>query len=553
MIDAKKPSSVDPETDDSIRDMFFKDYDVVARAPACIFLFGGHSVVYGHLGLYLPVPRYAYVGLKVDPSLSGLEMAEGNPLNWIRPEENLSSPNERDFAWKIDSHSALDEQNEKYIKRAYEIIRRRYFPPERQSLGLRMKVFCQAPTRSGLNSSGSIAAALVMALSTFFRDPINEEELAHARGKLNESSLEGEYLRESELFETLSTLGWFLDDCLHGLGGTAIGATGSLLGTENGLPLIFMTEARTGLSPDRSVKLLNQKAKLISRGRDLLSFFSHDQRHDVLDEVPRHPFNYKPYENKPGERLDRMAKVKRLIVRLDDSIGDGTGLPEWWDETGIAVVYGGDPKYTRDMLEKIGNNLGTIANRTFITDILHLAAARKMQLNPLESWLLQTSQPPEILDLNAWKTLTGAEKADNYAWRRQHRREAMMMLMGGTSYLGLEALYSHLPYEFAERLRHQQELFRVLGISRSPIDTLCQAFAAYQDESGRRPFGATITGGGGGGDVLVFGTRNALEQEFDAIYSSVRKSINDRHIQVHFRSWLEPSLTAEPAKVIYHR
>jgi mevalonate kinase len=550
-----------PATDQLIIEKFFSDYDVVARAPACVFLFGNHSVVYGHVGLYLPLPRYTYVGLKEDPSIVGLGLAESHPLNWIDATASLESCNEHDFAHKVKSYSSLDEQNQHYLLSACEVIRERYFAPEKMKTGLRMRVFCQQPPMSGMNSSGSIAAALVMALSTYFEQPVSADELARARRPLEADALAHGSMRGSPAFEDLSTLAWFLDDCLHGLGGTAIGSVGALMGSENGLPFMFLTEARTGLSAD-ALESADDYRRAESAG---LADRGGRPWQGLPKEAGIHPFNYKHLADLPGQRLDAMARLTRMVIRLDDTVGAGQSLvPRWWNESGIGLVYGGDPKFTRHMLERMGGRLEAMAGSTFVTSVLDLALAHQMQLNPLESWLLRTSAAPGDLDLHEWhEQLVGPcpDYKDEWfrlQWRKQQRKELMMLLMGGTSYLALNALGTRDPYTFASLLSQQQALFKVLGMSRPSIDVLCAHYDEYLNQDDRRPFGTTITGGGGGGDVVVFGDNEALEQQFDLIFAKADSEIEQLNIarheggQVHYRSWTE-SRVAEPTRLVFRK
>lgn len=542
---------IEPSTDQRVVKELFDDYDVVARAPGCVFLFGNHSVVYGHMGLYLPIPRYTYVGLKKDRSTSAITLASGNPLNWIDATTNLESCNDPGFARRIKSNPSLDEQNQHYLLRACEVIRDRFFVPNEKSIGLRIKVFCQQPPMTGMNSSGSTAAALIMAMRTFFDKTITSAELDKARSALDASTLTSPHLRGSAEFEQLSTLAWFLDDCLHGLGGSAIGSLGALMGSDNGLPFLFMAEARTGLSSDALESADDY------RGVDTALKTSR--------KVTFYPFNYKSLADLPSQRLDEMTKLRRMAIRLDDQLASGANsAPRWWHDTGIGVVYGGDPKFTRHMLERISGKLEPIADSPFISDVLDLALGRQMQLNPLESWLWRTSTAPPNVDIREWYDGFVGPRPDyrdqwfNLQWSKQQRKELMMLLMGGTSYLAISALSASQPYDFARLLTQQQALFTVLGISRPAIDVLCTRFDEHRDQNDRPSFGSTITGGGGGGDVVIFGAIEALEQQFDNIFNKAEAEIERIRIvrhesgQVHYRSWME-SRVAQPAQVIWTR
>ncbi len=259
-----------------------------------------------------------------------------------------------------------------------------------------------------------------------------------------------------------------------------------------------------------------------------------------------------------------MARLKRMVIRLDDAVGGQPLLPRWWADSGIGVVYGGDPKFTRDMLERMSGRLEAMAGSTFVTEVLDLALARKMQLNPLEAWLRRTASAPQDLDLRQWyEQLVGPapdykDEWFHLQWRKQQRKELMMLLAGGTSYLALNALGARDPYDFASLLSQQQALFKVLGMSRPSIDVLCARYGDHLDADDRRPFGTTITGGGGGGDVVVFGPAEALEQQFDVIFAKADAEIEQVSVarqeggQVHYRSWTE-SRVAEPAQVIYRK
>lgn len=508
------PFSITPETDEYICQRFFADYDIVARAPACAFLFGNHSVVYGHLGLYLPIPRYIYVGLQIIESEKSFSF-DTIPLEWISWKTSLSSPNDTFEAFQVEKSTFIDEEAEKALPGAYEVIRSRYFPASRQNLAVKMRAFSQAPTRAGLNSSGAMSAALVMALSAFFETPIDETELATARLAQTDESLSNPYMRGSPLFEKLVTLGWYLDDCFHGFGGTAIGSSGSFMGNDTGLPIIFLAEDRTF-----------QTAK------------------------PRHPANYaKAGYADPYARIDKMATLKRLIIRLDDVILNKPQLPDWWKDTAVAILYSGQPKFTRDMLDQINDNLQNYAQSTAISQIFHLAKQKAMILNPLEALLhdrAYTTPETETQALN-----------QNLDWMKQHRKELMMLLMGGTSCLGLEAIFSPQQLEFVDQLRQQQSLFRILGMSRAGIDLICETFGNWRNELGERPFGASITGGGGGGDVVIFSDKKTMENHFELVMERVRESNQllptKDPITVHYRSWEERILIAEPAKIIYRR
>ncbi len=558
---------IEPSTDRRVIEEFFADYDVVARAPGCVFFLGNHSVVYGHAGLYLPIPRYTYVGLKEDRSTRNIVLEQGNPLNWIDATANLESCNDTGFARRVKSNPSLDEQNQHYLLRACEVIRDRFFEPSKKSLGLRIKVFCQQPPLVGMNSSGSTAAALIMALRTYFDKTAPPAELDKARGILDSKTLMSPYLRGSPAFEQLSTLAWFLDDCLHGLGGTAIGSLGALMGSENGLPFLFMAEARSGLSSDALESADDYRdvdpAKAPDQGRFGRRAFS-VRRSQVPSsrKVTFYPSNYKSLADLPSQRLDEMSKIKRMAVRLDDQLASGiTSVPRWWQDTGIGVVYGGDPKFTRHMLERMGGKLEAIADSPFMSDVLDLALARRMQLNPLESWLWRTATVPAGIDIRQWYDGFVGPRPDyrdewfQLQWRKQQRKELMMLLMGGTSYLATNALSAPEPYDFARLLIQQQALFSVVGMSRPAIDVMCARFDEYRDRNDRPSFGSTITGGGGGGDIVIFGAIDALENQFDAIFSKAEAEIERLRIvrhetgQVHYRSWTE-SRVAEPAKVI---
>src|SRR5262249_49103204 len=115
--------------------------------------------------------------------------------------------------------------------------------------------------------------------------------------------------------------------------------------------------------------------------------------------VTFYPFNYKSLADLPSQRLDEMGKIKRMAVKLGGRMGSGvTSVRRWWQDTGIGVVYGGDPKFTRHMLERMGGKLEAIAESPFMSDVIDLARSRRMQFNPLESWLWRTATIPPGVD-----------------------------------------------------------------------------------------------------------------------------------------------------------
>lgn len=269
--------------------------DLVYSAPACAFISGEHSVVFGHPAIYLPLPLRLYIKVVASPQIEGIFIDE---FKCPHPKEEMNILNTEFIQ---DYGSCPIEEQKKALKSLFSSIVTPFLKSEFAGVGFNISVLSGFPVAVGLASSGALSACIAKALVDEFID-VEKFKLHFDLG-------------DQENQEVAMLLAWAIENCFHGGCSSGAGATVSFNGRSGRHPIVYSISKRSYLS----YKQLD--------GWSPVSIPESEQGFKTLSKIKRFIFD-------PGERPKN--------------------LPEYPDPPpyNVTILYSGVPSRTEAVLKR---------------------------------------------------------------------------------------------------------------------------------------------------------------------------------------------------------
>jgi len=468
---------------DSEAESLLSDNDVILRAPGAGFVFGEFAVTIGHPALHLPIPRYVYVGLRRLPANRSSRIAHMS-----------TGPR-----GETERHELITQYRDPVVS-AFE----RMLPGHRP---IEITVCSQVPTMCGLGTSSALAACLAI-YAARRNDILTRDEYLIPDEAVRGS---GNLLQQGGLLDQVFRLGWLIDLAFHSPRGSGAGTFASLVGTHGPNPVIFLSAARKLWAGDHGTHPWD----LAEAGLET--------------EIKRIPcFGYRA-ELHPGEVASKP-----------------------WH---FAFVYTGEDKQTGWAMSNLESMSRYFVDRSGallqIVNSLRDAHAAGTELR--QSVNIRLSEQYRTLLEHAQTGDSGVREAT----LSDHVRVSLMTLLegyGNTTMAGINSYWSVEDDRFLALMEACQAILESMSIAQiqhgskslSEPARLAHALNSARDENGRRIFGAKITGGGTGGDLIVMSNikdGDTFERHLRQVLADARydcQSSLSEYAKVHFSStWVE--------------
>lgn len=348
------------------------------------------------------------------------------------------------------------------IKEALSII-----APESPPLDI--LVWSQAPTMCGLGTSSAISASIAKYL----------EKKGYLSGdeNINDSQLTANVnlLGKSGALHRIFKTAWKIDLCFHGMRGSGCGTFATLAGTESANPVLYYTAARKMLKGEKG-----------SDGREIK--YSWEMGDNLID------------------AFNAIENIPCCGFRLSPDKG-GSFKPYHF-----ALVYTGHRKSTGYAMTHL------VSMSRYIHD------SPKMVKSLVKT--LQEVPEPVRYELETRRSetyLALIEENPNNAKNRESLgkrhstfiQEALLTAYGSASMIGINSYMSKNDFSYLALMEACQCILESLGVTRHEKPTtswepyfLAQILNSTKSSDGSRVFGAKITGGGMGGDLIVTSNLN---------------------------------------------
>lgn len=443
------------------------------RAPGAVFLFGEHAVTVGHPALALPLPLYVYVAVR------DRRRGAVTTVDFLRGPDG--------------QRTTEDELSREFLPRLQRTIAFHQVRTRGRSTPLEIAVWTQPPTMCGLGTSSAIAACLALEILGE-RAGVVPKLVRRRSGRRRGPDAVRDLLAHPEI-ERVFRLAWKLDLCFHSPKGSGAGVFASLVGTERAEPLLYVTEARR-----------------MWRG-DVESH--HEWQLGAPDSHPR----------QLSSAVDRVGAAGVPIPRHESM----------FTAPHFAVVYTGHPKATGRAIANIADApLGDFfTERAAAVDRIGVALGR---LRAGLRYPIRERTLPAYRKL-VRRAVRGQEDAS--AIQREHGlavKEVLFTAYGGLALSGINSLGSTRSVAHLALMDACFRICEALGLASVPHArrppthepaVLADALNDERDERGRRLFGAKVTGGGMGGDLVVQSDLRSAE-EFRGRLSSALRRARDR-------------------------
>jgi len=269
--------------------------DLVYSAPACAFLSGEHSVVFGHPAIYLPLPMRLYIKLEASSQIEGIIIEDFKCPNPREPINILSTELIDDYG-----RCSTDDQKKALMLLFWSIVKP-FLKSELEKIGFRISVISSFPVAVGLNSSGALSACISKALIENFID---------VESFKNYFELHDKHEREVAML-----LAWSIENCFHGGRSSGAGATVSFSGRLGMHPIVYSISKR--------------------------SYLFH-----------RHLEGWNPVIVSESEKdFKSLSKIKKIVFDPGENFID---LPNYPDPPpyNVTILYSGAPSKTADVLKR---------------------------------------------------------------------------------------------------------------------------------------------------------------------------------------------------------
>ncbi len=269
--------------------------DLLYSAPACAFISGEHSVVFGHPAVYLPLPLRLYIKLEPSHQIEGIFIDD---FKCPDPKEEINILNTE----LIQAYGSCSiEYHKQALTSLFLSIIKPFLKSEFDGIGFRVNVLSSFPVAVGLNSSGAFSACIAKALFYEFMD-IEKFKVYFE-------------LVDQDNQEVAMLLAWAIENCFHGGCSSGAGATVSFNGRLGRHPILYSISKRSYLSH----KHLD--------GWSSVSISQSEQGFRLLSKIKRFVFD-------PGECLE--------------------GLPDYPEPPlyNVSILYSGVPSRTEAVLKR---------------------------------------------------------------------------------------------------------------------------------------------------------------------------------------------------------
>jgi len=214
---------------------FFKDCEIVVRAPGVFFWTGEHSVAYGHPSLLQPINLYLYAGLKRTKTRQcSMNLIHADPSAPINTPDKL----------EYDKHFITGAQ-EPSLRTLVNLIQKelnQWVTKLKLNSGIELRVLSEVPFSSGLNAEASLSLCLSM-IYNYLKNGSNRKAFTKTIKELK--AMEPQSLLSDKRFRSIFVKARWCDDlpASHYKSGAAPFA--AFLGAKDHKGLIvFLTEKK---------------------------------------------------------------------------------------------------------------------------------------------------------------------------------------------------------------------------------------------------------------------------------------------------------------------
>lgn len=408
---------IDKEDKDQFSDFIKRllDSDVIVATPGSFYVIGEHSVVRGQPAMCMPIPLYAYVGIKDKKNITGLSIEI-----WSRnPDVEIIEK----FKWE----GWKKEELEEFILDALKVAK---IEPQYDIFAL-----IDIPLGCGLNSSGALSSAISLCIN-IIKNNISKKDVDKWEQDRNIEKLINDS-KFKDVFKIARDIDRKIQEKSSGAGPFV-----SLAGTP-GNPIVYLS---TNSNEDSTFP----------------SFFAANLFDGICDEVSREIVN----------------------------------------NCGIALLYSGQVKYTRDTFGKMDDRSDAYSQS--IIKLMCELNRYKMSSSMLSDTDIN-SPLKSFFDFHL--------EPDRLKKSSEYITDKILGILGGFSLIAISALIYNQKYVI-DMMNVYQSICSTLNISTFEIDKICRDFQNIDN------VGAKLTGAGGGGDVVIFSLN---ERSFERVKDLIER------------------------------
>jgi mevalonate kinase len=357
--------------------------------------------------------------------------------------------------------------------------------------GVDIGLYSELPSMCGLASSGALAAALSLGLHYLFDREINRKQINDfLKRASNPARMLGDIIQDTVFSKYLFPQAWIIDSLFHNHQSSGTNAFFSLVGSPEGLPAWYrqkhprksdLDNPSEGFKPSR---IFSEKALCPDFGKLPKSGIKCHKQNICANFSKIYPYYSK---------LEYEAKSL-----MEDYPNAGCGLFDFC----CALIYSGRVKTTELAIKRVKERVGKVGD--YFSKIEHLGISRDLSHDVLMAYLGSISE-------ELWGAL-----GQYFSLRNDNISNGIIEIIG-----------------FA-----QSGLRNLLGISTQGIDSISR----HAELMG---FGAKLTGGGTGGDVVIISKSKDWKKLMEFVNS--QESENNSQTVCHFQGrWPYRELACVP-------
>jgi|GEM_PF-6793509 len=494
------------------KERFFRDSDIVVRAPGGFFFFGEHAVMYGHPAVYKAIPLYLYVGLKRTYN-NDIVFDEYYELKF-----EFESP---ERPRKINNIEPLSDNRKRDATYTTKLLL--------EALNLRgysITIMSEIPSLCGLDCAGAFSAAISSAIFLYNLDIA--KEIVRKWVKLDTTQMNSERLEKDwKEFDKVFRLAWKIESLFHDFGSSGAGVMNAFLGSPDGLPIFFTGVKRWG-KPDtykecgpeaHILRMIDGVAKPRAslRGEELAEC---SKLYDTLD--------YWGYRWRDLVRI--RSSARQILDKLEKSID-------------IYLIFSGDIKW---------GGTGAIIAKSKSKQEKAKMVQKEIHSLAKQEFGESNKDMPYFYSLVKHAVETG----NKYFLAEQPFLILSSMAQHGIVSLNHDFKQGKISEDIIKYVNFTQALLDFADVSSVEINKICNYLAAEYDPrceySQRESFdygvGCKLTGAGGGGDVVIIDPRELINRDIGRVLSHPRKEVKGE-LLLHYCS-REDGLRAAPLTII---
>ena len=486
---------------------------IIVRTPSACYVAGEFANIFGYPAIIMPIPLFLYVGA------APIDNEAIEIVKCFGPEPGVNYvPHGEELVLQLPEEKWTQNVQGK-ARDIWTSIRLWMLDRGIRSKGIRIWVWSFCPPGCGLNASSALSAAIAAAAYGLYDDR-NGDLLSSIENAVTASDFLDP--REDPCFWSCYKLAWAIDNCFHANAASGCGVLAALYGSSNRLPLVYLAEKR-GL----------ERGFPFDFGHDAESVWKNHEFQRLHGGAWRMPA---PPNYQPSRGLDFA-----LLHAKERSNNSGTGdMINTFLKTFLSLSDN-TKKFLRQLVHSSPGTFGMHRE-----PLLHLADrivaskgdnvgfkladnSRDPCRDALVEWLVQslgcTSVLTEVCMLEFMAKGDAAAKDERFVQR----------------FLGYINAY--------------QELLSSAGVSIGTLDLLNHrsdllAFEVSNPDHPSCAFGTKLTGGGGGGDLLVIGPMGEVRRQFPYLRRAL--GVRSRQQACHYVSWEgKQQLPAPVPKVWY--